>query len=146
MRSVVSIVAAIAVVVGLATTSAFAQRDSGAKARGEVGTGFWNSSRQQSHVARTYVRSGQSQIAAKKAPEAVAKNDAQGESTQRRSFEPAPKVEKGTGCTGKSSNGYQRRSYEPSAGSSSVRMNASRSSNTPSYMMQKSDPQKYRTH
>jgi len=88
-------------------------------------------------MARTYVRRSKPQIAS---------NDAQEDSVQRRSFEPAPQVEKSTGCPGKSSGTYQRRSYEPSTGSSALRSNASGSSDTPRYLMQKADPRKYRTH
>lgn len=87
MKRVMSIGLAAATVVTLIASSAFAQRDAGAKARGEI-TGFWDSKPRQVVRCRTrnvVVR----KVPEKEIPPTVAQDESQGESVRRFSYEPS---------------------------------------------------------
>ena len=128
--------------------------DGSAKARGDYGKTSSSTSRQSRpcgvyRSAPATVRPESSSDAAAQAP------------TQERSFsyEPSQQQQSSSGCgcnttteqapatTRRSTQTYRSYSYEPSMGSSPRRMQSSRaqrSSRTPSYLLQKTDPGKYR--
>lgn len=107
MRRVMSIGIAAAAVATLMVSSALAQRDSGAKARGEIGTGFWHSTNR--HVVSCPQRNVVTRATPRvEAPPAVASDQAQEKAAKEES---QPKV----ATQQKQDNSYRRYSYEPSA-------------------------------
>jgi hypothetical protein len=140
----------LAIAVAMSATSAFAQRDAGAKARGEFGTGFWARSAPTYRWTPTYMVPVPVVI-----PTAPATQAPQVASvpTDRRSFsvEPNAAVPAG-GCVGPPAVATRtppsvRRSFSyepaPSAYYVAPRAGRMRSSGMPSYMLPKTDSRKY---
>ena len=122
MKKVVSILVAVAVVATLMVPNAFAWRDAGAKAQGDM-TPFWGSSKVRC-VTRTHQSHRAVQTEKTDSPKAVASGDTQQKSYRRFSYEPSNAVSK-------------RFTSHP-------RMRSSRSTSRPRYLGSKAERNNYR--
>lgn len=127
--------------VGLvAAPAAFAQRDAGAKIRGEYGTRYSTPSRSRSVSAQSYQYSAPLYVRSV-GPSVVTRSPANAEvaqgPVQRRAFSMDPSVESESAV----GMGPAARYYEPAPRSYSVPQR--RSSRTPAYLLQKTDSRRY---
>ena len=137
----------------LSATAAFAQRDAGAKARGEFGTGFWSTP----HMTRTYTYGVRTYVApaptvVRSAPAVPAAPQVAQAPTARRAFSvepgaamtcaPAPAP---ASATAQRAPAVRRSySYEPTyVPNGAPRWMSRRAAPQPTYLLPKTDPRKY---
>ena len=129
------LLAALVLVTGFGSSEAFAQRDAGAKIRGEFGTGFYSRSRSSTRSYRyappTYARSVAPSMVAPATPEMA------GAPTARRAFSYEPSVEPAAPAVSPSPRYYESTPRYYSTPRSR------RSSRIPTYFLPKTDPRRF---
>lgn len=160
MNTYLKSVLIVAAVAGLyVPTSAFAGKSiGGVTGEARLRPGTWNNQQSARSVVRSrpmYRSTAPAIVRTAPVPSAVAQASAE---TRRFSYDPALPAEVGTPCPDTvtrqvpataqpSARSYRSYSYEPSMNNSySAPRTRSRSSQTPSYLLPKTDPNKYRNH